>query len=86
MTVLTNNRGAVGKVVREMGIPDGFPFDDDVRDAEGGGSGSKTANGQLEEKAVLWVVNPSSLAEWRRLEVEEANAALFAAESDRLDA
>jgi hypothetical protein len=60
-TVLTNNRGAVGKVVRDMGVKDGLPFED-----EGEGDG----------RAVIWVVNPSSLSEWRRLEVEESNRKL----------
>jgi hypothetical protein len=60
-TVLTNNRGAVGKVMRDMGVKDGLPFDD-VPD----------------QKVVIWVVNPSSLSEWRRLEVEESNRALIA--------
>ena len=80
LTVLTNNRGAVGKVVREMGIPDGFPYDDDNTSGGSKLARSETEESRLEEKAVLWVVNPSSLAEWRRLEVEEANAALSAAE------
>ncbi|WVQ70674.1 hypothetical protein IAR50_000196 [Cryptococcus sp. DSM 104548] len=58
MTVLTNNRGAVGKVVREMGVSEGLAY------------------GQGDEKgeAVVWVVNPSSLSEWRRKEVEAENA------------
>ncbi|WOO79341.1 uncharacterized protein LOC62_02G002865 [Vanrija pseudolonga] len=58
-TVLTNNRGAVLKVMREAGVPDGIPRAGD----EGPG-----------QRARIWVVNPSSLAEWRRLEVEEGNA------------
>jgi hypothetical protein len=57
MTVLTNNRGAVGKVIREMGVREGIPCSGDG------------------ETAVIWVVNPSSLAEWRRIEVEESNLA-----------
>jgi hypothetical protein len=64
-TVLTNNRGAVGKVMRDMGVKDGLPFDD-VPD----------------QKVVIWVVNPSSLSEWRRLEVEESNRALIASRAD----
>ena len=64
-TVLTNNRGAVGKVMRDMGVKDGVPFDD-VPD----------------QKVVIWVVNPSSLSEWRRLEVEESNRALIASRAD----
>jgi hypothetical protein len=55
-TVLTNNRGAVHKVLREVGVPEGIP--DDTR----------------YEHARIWVVNPSSLAEWRRLQVEESAA------------
>ncbi|KAK4686712.1 hypothetical protein P7C73_g3412, partial [Tremellales sp. Uapishka_1] len=57
MTILTNNRGAIGKVVREMGVTEGLPLTES-------------------DEAVLWVVNPSSLAEWRRIEVERENAAL----------
>ncbi|WVQ85974.1 hypothetical protein IAT38_008142 [Cryptococcus sp. DSM 104549] len=57
MTVLTNNRGAVGKVIREMGVGEGLPY----------------GEGDMEGKAVVWVVNPSSLSEWRRKEVEGKN-------------
>lgn len=64
-TVLTNNRGAVGKVIRDMGVKDGLPFDREMQE-EGEG------------KVSIWVVNPSSLSEWRRLEVEESNRALLA--------
>lgn len=71
MTVLTNNRGAVGKVIREMGVQEGLPFErDTLRGGNADGKGEKRQN------ATLWVVNPSSLAEWRRLEVEQVNAAL----------
>ena len=59
MTVLTNNRGAIGKILREMGMNEGHPRDE-----------------REDEKAVVWVVNPSSLAEWRRGEVKEQNQAL----------
>jgi len=59
-TVLTNNRGAVGKVIREMGVPEGLPWDE-------------FEDGRI----VVWVVNPSSLAEWRREEVEEGNRVLI---------
>ena len=59
MTVLTNNRGAIGKVIREMGVSDGLPWE-------------QKEDGQ----AVVWVVNPSSLSEWRRGEVEEQNKAV----------
>jgi hypothetical protein len=55
-TVLTNNRGAVLKVMREAGVTDGIP------DAE-----------EAVRRARIWVVNSSSLAEWRRIEVEENN-------------
>ncbi|KAK8850513.1 hypothetical protein IAR55_004431 [Kwoniella newhampshirensis] len=61
MTVLTNNRGAVGKVIREMRVGDGMTYGDDETAAE------------RQVDAVVWVVNPSSLAEWRRKEVEEKN-------------
>lgn len=60
MTVLTNNRGAVGKVIREMGVNEGLAYG--VEDAKG--------------EAVVWVVNPSSLSEWRRKEVGAKNKAL----------
>ncbi|ORY26616.1 hypothetical protein BCR39DRAFT_540799 [Naematelia encephala] len=61
MTILTNNRGAVGKVIREMGVSEGIP--DDVAE-------------ERRAEAVIWVVNPSSLAEWRRREVEASNERL----------
>lgn len=67
-TVLTNNRGAVGKIVRDMGVLDGIPFDHH--------------QGQEDDQdawAVVWVVNPSSLSEWRRIEVEISNNAVTAA-------
>lgn len=60
-TVLTNNRGAVLKVLREAGVAEGIPVSSDH-------CGSDTP------RARIWVVNPSSLAEWRRIEVEESNA------------
>lgn len=63
-TVLTNNRGAVLKVMREAGVTDGLPH---VRDDGTGGKGDGA------RRARIWVVNPSSLAEWRRIEVEEHN-------------
>jgi hypothetical protein len=69
-TVLTNNRGAVGKVCREMGVQEGLPDRDGPGDAEGEGPDEATA------EAAVWVVNPSSLAEWRRIEVEKSNGAL----------
>ncbi|RXK41689.1 hypothetical protein M231_00924 [Tremella mesenterica] len=58
-TVLTNNRGSVGKVVREIGVYEGLPEED---------------LGKMTQRARLWVVNPSSLAEWSRIEVEEKNS------------
>lgn len=54
-TLLTNNRGAVLKVMREAGVTDGIAGEDETR-------------------ARIWVVNPSSLSEWRRNEVEAENA------------
>ncbi|GMK54589.1 hypothetical protein CspeluHIS016_0111750 [Cutaneotrichosporon spelunceum] len=63
-TVLTNNRGAVLKVMREAGVTDGIPdTDGDAR------------------RARIWVVNSSSLAEWRRIEVEENNRRVLAGET-----
>ncbi len=59
MTVLTNNRGAISKVIREMGVTEGLPRDP-IEDG----------------KAVVWIVNPSSLSEWRRGDVEQQNRAL----------
>jgi hypothetical protein len=60
-TILTNNRGAVSKVMRDMGVMDGLP--DESPDER--------------RQAVVWVVNPSSLSEWRRLEVGESNRTLL---------
>ncbi|BEI87399.1 uncharacterized protein CcaverHIS019_0101170 [Cutaneotrichosporon cavernicola] len=62
-TVLTNNRGAVLKVMREAGVTDGIPDTD---------AGTRRAR--------IWVVNSSSLAEWRRIEVEENNRRVLAGE------
>lgn len=59
-TVLINNRGAVNKVLRAMGVREGLPYDTE---------GDKTA--------AVWLVNPSSLAEWRRTQVEESNRKLL---------
>lgn len=67
-TVLTNNRGAVNRVIRDMGVLDGLPYE---RDEEGMESWGKR------EKAVVWIVNPNSLSEWRRLEVLESNRRLL---------
>jgi hypothetical protein len=69
-TVLTNNRGAVGKVCREMGVQEGLP------DREGQGQGEGEGAEEAAAEAAVWVVNPSSLAEWRRIEVEKSNRAL----------
>nr|ODN96072.1 hypothetical protein L204_03763 [Cryptococcus depauperatus CBS 7855] len=66
MIVLTNNRGAVGKVTREMGISEGMAY------------GREDVKG----KAVVWVVNPSSLSEWRRREVERKNQVFLEANGD----
>lgn len=67
MTVLTNNRGAVLKVLREEGVMEGIPFA-----YEGDRKDSGT------HRARIWIVNPSSLAEWRRCQVEKTNAELIA--------
>lgn len=67
-TVLSNNRGAVGKVCREMGIGEGLSVGDDVADDD---IGEKEGTGG--EEAAVWIVNPSSLSEWRRREVEKEN-------------
>ncbi|WVR08547.1 hypothetical protein IAU60_005602 [Kwoniella sp. DSM 27419] len=70
-TVLTNNRGAVGKVIREMRIGEGLGY----------GEGHEGENGEIS----VWVVNPSSLAEWRRKEVETKNQEIeaYLADPDR---
>ncbi|WRT70683.1 uncharacterized protein IL334_007681 [Kwoniella shivajii] len=60
-TVLTNNRGAVGKVIREMRVGEGL------------GYGEENNDGTVD----IWVVNPSSLSEWRRKEVEISNKRLL---------
>lgn len=69
MTILTNNRGAVLKVLREQGVMEGIPF----AYAE---EGTKE-DGQDAHRARIWIVNPSSLAEWRRCQVEKANTELI---------
>lgn len=69
-TVLTNNRGAVGKICREIGVADGLPKDVRMSELED--------TRRAEEAAAIWVVNPSSLSEWRRKEVEQQNAAVIA--------
>lgn len=50
----------MGKVIREMGVNEGLAYG--VEDIKG--------------EAAVWVVNPSSLSEWRRKEVEAKNKAL----------
>ena len=94
-TVLTNNRGAVGKVLREMGVGEGVgtgfgweagnalePLEGDGQDVESaaasellcGTTDKERRNGiRREERAAIWIVNPSSLSEWRRREVEREN-------------
>jgi hypothetical protein len=52
--------------MRDMGVKDGLPFDD-LDDGD--------------KRVVIWVVNPSSLSEWRRLEVEESNRALLSGQN-----
>lgn len=64
-TVLTNNRGAIGKIGREMGISEGLPL--------ALPSAVSAESEKQHEPALLWIVNPSSLSEWRRLEVEREN-------------
>lgn len=70
MTVLTNNRGAVLKVLREEGVMEGIPFA--YPDVKEGGDQSSDAH-----RARIWIVNPSSLAEWRRCQVEKGNSELI---------
>ncbi|WWC65071.1 uncharacterized protein I303_107685 [Kwoniella dejecticola CBS 10117] len=71
-TILTNNRGAVGKVLREMRLDEGLGM--------GGGDPGEGADDQ--DYLRIWVVNPSSLSEWRRKEVEEKNQKLLASLND----
>ena len=65
---MTNNRGAIGKVSREMGVVEGLPEDTGAEQDQG-----EEAVREDRGRAALWVVNPSSLSEWRRLEVEKEN-------------
>lgn len=60
MIIFINNRGFVGKVIREMGVNDGLVYG--VEDMKG--------------EVVVWVVNLSSFLEWRRKEVEVKNKVL----------
>lgn len=87
-TVLTNNRGAVNRVCRDMGVLDGLPYENESSasdavgegedDGEGDGEGEGEGEGEAgRQKAVVWIVNPSSLSEWRRLEVVESNRRLL---------
>ncbi|WVQ95624.1 hypothetical protein IAU59_002722 [Kwoniella sp. CBS 9459] len=80
-TVLTNNRGAVGKVIREMRIGEGLGYGEHITEpefeAEAEGS-SRNREGEV----CVWVVNPSSLAEWRRKEVEAKNKEVLAYVAD----
>ncbi|WVF68068.1 hypothetical protein IAT40_002831 [Kwoniella sp. CBS 6097] len=71
-TVLTNNRGAVGKVIREMRIGEGLGYGEHVSED------NSTKDGEV----CVWVVNPSSLAEWRRKEVEQKNREVLAYVAD----
>ena len=79
MTVLTNNRGAINKVFSANGAKTVL---DDKRGKTRTGTNGMDLRQCLRPKdeddgrAVVWVVNPSSLAEWRREEVEEQNRAL----------
>lgn len=83
-TVLSNNRGAIGKVGREMGISEGLCWSASQLESEGqrqGDAGRHDQAGESREErddelAALWVVNPSSLSEWRRLEVVNDNMAV----------
>ncbi|OCF33695.1 hypothetical protein I316_04769 [Kwoniella heveanensis BCC8398] len=70
-TVLTNNRGAVGKVIREMRIGEGLGYGECIEGNDG-------ERGEVR----VWVVNPSSLAEWRRKEVEQKNKEVMAYVAD----
>ncbi|KAL7422954.1 hypothetical protein Q5752_002252 [Cryptotrichosporon argae] len=79
-TLLTNNRGAVGKVLREVGVWTGAvsgAATDIERAAAAEREGEGEGQGQV-ERARIWVVHPSSLAEWRRREVEDAHRAALA--------
>lgn len=89
MTVLTNNRGAVLKVLREEGVMDGIPFaypseqgssgevgENSIETGEDGDDSTEGSGGST--RARIWIVNPSSLAEWRRIQVERGNAELRA--------
>lgn len=81
MTVLTNNRGAVSKVLREQGVIEGIPFEF----PSDGASDDAAEDGTEGTRARIWIVNPSSLAEWRRIQVERANTELVAQTGARID-
>lgn len=68
-TVLSNNRGAVGKVCREMGVTEGLSW----IESQGDMGESVDEEAGVDKVAAVWVVNPSSLSEWRRLEVLREN-------------
>jgi hypothetical protein len=51
-----------------MGIGEGLSVGDELD----GGQGGKGGEGKG-ERAAVWIVNPSSLSEWRRREVEKEN-------------
>ncbi|OCF78610.1 hypothetical protein I204_00552 [Kwoniella mangroviensis CBS 8886] len=86
-TVLTNNRGSVGKVLREMRIDEGLGYcspsaslDNSVsttnENVEWQEQEQEQQDGEDSDKVDIWVVNPSSLSEWRRKEVKMRNAKL----------
>ncbi|WWC98589.1 hypothetical protein V866_005481 [Kwoniella sp. B9012] len=79
-TVLTNNRGSVGKVLREMRIDEGLGYSSADERISSNEDSQKQLDGresyEMDDKVNIWVVNPSSLSEWRRKEVEMKNAKL----------
>ncbi|WVQ63285.1 uncharacterized protein L199_001437 [Kwoniella botswanensis] len=84
-TVLTNNRGSVGKVLREMRIDEGLGYCSPSASLDNSISTTnenverqeqQRQDGEDPDKVDIWVVNPSSLSEWRRKEVEMKNAKL----------
>ncbi|WWC72557.1 uncharacterized protein I206_106519 [Kwoniella pini CBS 10737] len=72
-TILTNNRGAVGKVLREMKIDEGLGNIDFSKNK----NQNQNDDNDDDNKICIWVVNPSSLSEWRRKEVEDKNKKLI---------
>ncbi|WWC92273.1 uncharacterized protein L201_007227 [Kwoniella dendrophila CBS 6074] len=84
-TILTNNRGSVGKILREMNIDNGLGLGLGLNSNPGNscnpsvyGDGTNHDENEIKEddKVEIWVVNPSSLSEWRRKEVEMKNKKL----------